>query len=152
MNKIVIAIAVTILSSFLGLFILPQQVETTRWVQVETPEDIVWKEISDPLNWNQWQPWADGESGEVPWDGGVVSVTKVDAEIKKISFDVVPQKGRGELYLEKVPEGLWIRCYYTYSVDYAPWSRLQGWMRRSDVALKIDAGLEKLQQTLVEKP
>ena len=51
MNKIVIAIAVTILSTFLGLFILPRQVETTRWVQVDVPEDVVWTEISEVQNW-----------------------------------------------------------------------------------------------------
>lgn len=151
MNKIVIAIAVTILSTFLGLFILPRQVETTRWVQVDVPEDVVWTEISEVQNWKKWQPWT-GSDEAVPWDTGTVSVTKVDPEIKKISFDVVPDIGRGELYLEKIPEGLWIRCYYTYTVEYAPWSRLQGWMRRSEVALKIDTGLEALQQLLVEKP
>ena len=151
MNKIVIAIAITILSSFLGLFILPRQVETTRWVQVETPEDVVWAEISDVQKWKSWQPWADSTEG-IPWDQGTVSVTKIDTDIKKVSFDVEPDIGRGELYLEKIPEGLWIRCYYTYTVEYAPWARLQGWMRRSEVALKIDSGLEDLQQLLVEKP
>ena len=151
MNKIVIAIAITILSSFLGLFILPRQVETTRWVQVETSEDVVWAEISEVEKWKNWQPWS-GSSDGIPWDGGTVSVTKIDTSIKKVSFDVEPDIGRGELYLEKIPEGLWIRCYYTYTVEYAPWARLQGWMRRSEVALKIDSGLEDLQQLLVEKP
>ena len=156
MNKIIVAIAVTIFSAFLGLFILPRKVETTRWVKVDTEESVVWTEISDAKKWNQWQPWAsDVNSTSIPWDGGEVSNIQVIDDparaVKEVTFDVAPV-GKGRLYLEKVPEGLWIRCEYIYEAPYSPIQRLEGWMHRSEVALKIDSGLEKLEQLLKEKP
>ena len=149
MNKIVIAIAVTILSAFMGLFILPQKVETIRWVQVDIPEDVVWTKISDANQWHQWQPWASSDSSNtIPWDGGVLTVSKVDTELKSVGFEVPDNNGEGALYLEKKPEGLWIRCRYAFQADYAPIARLQGWMHRSEVALKLDEGLVALKQQL----
>ena len=149
MNKIVIAIAVTILSTFMGLFILPQTVETIRWVQVDLPEEVVWAEVSDSTRWNRWQPWASKDSDSViQWDGGVATVTKVDAELQSVDFDVPENNGEGTLYLEKKPEGLWIRCRYAFQAEYAPIARLQAWMHRSEVALKLDDGLLKLKQQL----
>ena len=152
MNKIVIAIAVTILSTFMGLFILPQTVETIRWVQVDIPEDVVWAEVSDHTRWNQWQPWAvDTSSSPIPWDGGTLTVSKVDSELQSVDFEVVDNQGEGALYLEKKPEGLWIRCRYAFQAEYAPIARLQGWMHRSEVALKLDDGLMKLKQRLEQQ-
>ena len=56
MNKIVLAIVAVLLSVYLGLFILPREVETTRWVKVDVPQEIVWKEVSNVQAWNTWQP------------------------------------------------------------------------------------------------
>ena len=39
MNKIVLAIVAVLLSAYLGLFILPREVETTRWVKVDVPQE-----------------------------------------------------------------------------------------------------------------
>lgn len=152
MNKIVIAIAVTILSTFMGLFILPQTVETIRWVQVDLPEDVVWAKVSDHTQWNQWQPWAvEPSASPIPWDGATLTVSKVDSELKSVDFEVPDKQGEGSLYLEKKPEGLWIRCRYAFQAEYAPIARLQGWMHRSEVALKLDDGLVKLKQQLEQK-
>ena len=134
---------------FYGIVYSPTEVETIRWVQVDLPEDTVWSEVSDPTRWNRWQPWASDESSTViQWDGGVATVTKVDAELKSVDFDVPESNGEGSLYLEKKPEGLWIRCRYAFQAEYAPIARLQGWMHRSEVALKLDDGLLKLKQQL----
>ena len=152
MNKIVVAIAVVILSAFLGLFILPRKVETTRWVKVDIPQEVVWAEVSNTKRWNTWQPWAtDASATEIPWDGGVLSdITVVDdgeTGVKEVRFTVDPN-AEGRVYLEKVPEGLWVRCEYIYQAPYAPIARLQGWFHRSEVALKLDDGLLKLQKKL----
>ena len=159
MNKIVVAIAVVILSAFLGLFILPRKVETIRWVKVDVPQEVVWKEVSNTKNWNTWQPWAIDDSAiEIPWDDGVLSnLTVVDdgeTGVKEVRFTVEPN-AEGRVYLEKVPEGLWVRCEYIYQAPYAPIARLQAWFHRSEVALKLDDGLLELQkklQKIQEKP
>ena len=152
MNKIVVAIAVTLLSAYLGLFILPRKVETTRWVKVDVPQDVVWTEVSNIAAWNTWQPWAESTSGDtIPWDGSVVSNVEVvnDAStgVQEVRFEVEPN-AEGRLYLEKIPDGLWIRCEYIFEAPYAPIGRLQAWFHRSEIALNLDKGLETLQVKL----
>lgn len=152
MNKIVLAIAGVILSAFFGLFILPRDVETTRWVQVDVPQEMVWQEVSDTKAWNTWQPWATANSGDViPWDDGVISSIEVvnDAStgVQEVRFKVEPN-AEGRLYLEKIPDGLWIRCEYIFEAPYEPIGRLQAWFHRSEIALNLDAGLEELQRKL----
>ncbi len=152
MNKIVVAIAVTILSAFLGLFILPRKVETTRWVKVDTPQEVVWQDVSNLKTWNTWQPWAtDANATDIAWDGGVLSnvevVNDTETGVQEVRFTVEPN-AEGRLYLEKVPEGLSVRCEYIFEAPYAPIGRLQGWFHRSEVALQLDQGLETLQKRL----
>ncbi len=152
MNKIVVAIAVMIVSAFLGLFILPREVETTRWVKVDAEIEAVWTEVSNTKKWNSWQPWATSPTDAIiSWDGGEVSNIQVvndeSTGVKEVRFDVEPN-AKGRLYLEKVPEGLWVRCEYTYEAPYAPIGRLQAWFHRSEIALNLDKGLEELQRRL----
>ncbi len=152
MNKIVVAIAVMIVSAFLGLFILPREVETTRWVKVDAEIETVWTEVSNTQNWNSWQPWATSPTDTaISWDGGEVSNIQVVNDeatgVKEVQFDVEPN-AKGRLYLEKVPEGLWVRCEYIYEAPYAPIGRLQAWFHRSEIALNLDQGLEELQRRL----
>lgn len=152
MNKIVVAIAVMIVSAFLGLFILPREVETTRWVKVDAEIETVWTEVSNTKNWNSWQPWATSPTdATISWDGGEVSNIQVvndeSTGVKEVRFDVEPN-AKGRLYLEKVPEGLWVRCEYIYEAPYAPIGRLQAWFHRSEIALNLDKGLEELQRRL----
>ena len=154
MTKIKTLIVMTVCSCFLGLFILPQEVSTTRWVEVHVSAEQAWREISATDNWPTWAPWSKGDkiSAAIPWDDGVLSFREIDAENQTVFFDVLQRKsgakGQGKLYVEKVPEGVWIRCQYEYEVDYAPWNRLSGWLHRGDVALLLDDGLMKLQQKL----
>ena len=152
MNKIILAIVAVLLSAYLGLFILPRKVETTRWVKVDVPEEIVWKEVSDVKAWNTWQPWATSEAAEpIPWDDGVVSninvVNDKSTGVKEVQFDVEPN-AQGRLYLEKIPDGLWVRCEYIFEAPYAPVGRLTAWFHRSEIALNLDTGLEALQRKL----
>jgi len=152
MNKVVLAIAGVFLSAFFGLFILPRDVETTRWVQVEVPQELVWQEVSNTKTWNTWQPWASAHSGDViPWDDGVVSnievVNDTSTGVQEVRFKVEPN-AEGRLYLEKIPDGLWVRCEYIFEAPYEPFGRLQAWFHRSEVALKLDSGLEELQRKL----
>ena len=107
MNKIILAIVAVLLSAYLGLFILPRKVETTRWVKVDVPEEVVWKEVSDVKAWNTWQPWATTEASDsIPWDDGVVSniniVNDDSTGVKEIQFDVEPN-AQGLLQLRAFP-------------------------------------------------
>ena len=152
MNKIVLAIVAVLLSVYLGLFILPREVETTRWVKVDVPQEIVWNEVSNVKAWNTWQPWATSIQPEpIPWDQGEVGNIKVindeSTGVQEIRFDVAPN-GEGRLYLEKIPDGLWVRCEYIFEAPYSPFGRLQAWFHRSEIALSLDSGLEELQRKL----
>ena len=157
MKKILLAIVFTVFSAFLGLFVLPREVSTTRWVMSTQPEEVVWKEISDVSQWNAWQPWATSPTDKIiPWDDGTVNVTEINEKDKFISFEVNASTDsdttdkKGKLYIEKIPEGLWIRCQYSYTVAYNPIARLQGWMKRGTLALELDKGLLVLQEKITK--
>ena len=102
--------------------------------------------------WNTWQPWATSEQAEpIPWDDGVVSNIKIvnddSTGVQEVRFAVEPN-AEGRLYLEKIPDGLWVRCEYIFEAPYAPFGRLQAWFHRSEIALNLDSGLEELQRKL----
>ena len=88
MKKILYVIIATLISAFVGLFVLPQQVETIRWQGVDTTEDLLWSQVSDLSQWNSWQPWeSDGDT--VQWNGGTVLLSSVDPEKRTVEFLVV---------------------------------------------------------------
>lgn len=151
MKKIVAIIIVTIISAFLGLFILPLEVETTRWITIERPKEDVWQEISD-----QNYTWGWGATKE-DW---IESDTQFQiSDIKNDDFEILftvtnasrEQVGAGKVYLEKIPEGLWLRCKYTYTADYSPINRLQDWLRRGELAIQIDKALLRIKTDLEQK-
>ena len=80
MKKILYSIVATVISAFFGLFILPLDVETHRWEQIDVPREVLWVQISDLDKWNSWQPWADANQADVIWDGGKVLITTLDQE------------------------------------------------------------------------
>lgn len=153
MKKISIIIVITIISGFLGLFILPLKVETTRWVTVE---DMGWEELFSILQDNSTQPqfwnWDGQESANsIVWveSGTTFQITEEDKEDKELLFSIRDAKeeiGNGRIYLEEIPQGLWLRCYYTYQADYSPFSRFQDWIRRGEIALDIDKALLRIKE------
>lgn len=152
MKKIVGIIIMTIFSAFLGLFVLPLEVETTRWITVERSTKHVWKEISD-----QNYSWSWGASKDA-WieDNTYFYISEVKNEDFELHFrvknDAQEEIGSGKVYLENIPEGLWLRCKYVYVADYAPIGRLQDWLRRGELAIQIDKALLRMKTNLEQKP
>ena len=151
MKKIISIIIMTLISAFLGLFILPLEVETLRWITVESSKQDVWKEISqEDYSWS----WGGTKNLWVEGDA-TFEVT----ELKEADFEVLfivrnkerQEVGSGKVYLEKIPEGLWLRCEYIYAADYAPFSRLQDWLHRGEVAIKLDKALKRMKIDLEKK-
>ena len=151
MKKIVGIIIATIISAFLGLFILPLEVETTRWITVERPEQEVWKEISHAdYSW----VWGTSKNAWIE-ESTQFQIDEIKDEDFEIFFTVRNDKqeeiGAGKVYLEKIPEGLWLRCKYVYAADYAPIARLQDWLRRGELAIQIDKALLRMKTDLERK-
>jgi hypothetical protein len=151
MKKIIGIIILTLISAFLGLFILPLEVETLRWITVESSKQDVWKEISqEDYSWS----WGGTKNLWVEGDA-TFEVT----ELKEDDFEVIfivrnkerQEVGSGKVYLEKIPEGLWLRCEYIYAADYAPFARLQDWLHRGEVAIKLDKALKRMKIDLEKK-
>jgi hypothetical protein len=149
MKKIVYVVIATIISAFFGLFILPRTVETMRWIELDVSEEKIWSEISQLEQWNSWQPWGEeSQKGEVAWYGGTVSISKLDKENLTVHFQVDHKDGEGLLSIEKMPDGLWLGCSYSFQTNYAPWSRLNDWLDRGELALNIDRSLKKIKKKL----
>ena len=151
MKKIIAIIIATIISGFLGLFILPLEVETTRWITIERPKQDVWDDISHKdYSWN----WGTSKDSWVE-DGTSFQVKDVKNEDFEILFavknDNQEEIGSGKVYLEKIPEGLWLRCKYVYMANYAPVSRLQDWLHRGKIAVQIDKALLRVKTELEQK-
>ena len=152
MKKIVYVIVATIISAFLGLFILPKKVETKRWIEIDASEEQIWAEVSQLQQWNAWQPWGDSESEkQVIWYGGTVSISELDKENLTVHFVVDKDDGEGNFTIEQMPDGLWLGCYYSFQADYLPWGRLMDWLDRGNLALNIDSALQKIKKNLESK-
>lgn len=152
MKKIIAIIIVTLISAFLGLFILPLEVETLRWITVETSKQDVWNKISQ-----EDYSWSWGGSKTLWVEGNATfEVTERNEDDFEILFIVrnkeLQEIGSGKVYLEKIPEGLWLRCEYIYTADYAPFARLQDWLHRGEVAIKLDEALLRMKTDLENKP
>jgi len=152
MKKIAILCLAGLLSLFFGLFILPLDVETTRWITLSRPEEAVWTSLNDPnFIWR----WSEGNTTEtIRWidNRSSFEVTEVKAEEKEIFFVVKDESqqeiGDGKIFLENIPLGLWLRCEYSYPAEYSPFARLGDWLRRGDIAIQIDKGLLRMKEQL----
>jgi hypothetical protein len=150
MKKLFYTVILTLVSAFVGLFILPLKVETQRWIQINAPEENIWAEIE---NVQKWQSWTSGtmNKSQLEWLGGSVSISSVDKKNKSVEFTVNNKDGQGKLELQEMPEGLWLSCYYSFQAEYAPWNRLIDWLGRGALALEIDDSLQKIKNNLESK-
>ena len=151
MRKIIYIVIYTIISAFLGLFILPQKVETKRWIQLtDIPEDKLWNEISQDEQWPDWIASADS-GNSMMWLGGTVKIGDVDEKSKTVRFEIDKDSGEGIFTIEQMPDGQWLSCYYSFQAEYLPWARLLDWMGRGELALEIDDSLQKIKKNLESK-
>ena len=149
MKKIIYLIITTVISAFLGIFILPIEVETKRWVEIDSSEEKIWSEISQVEHWENWQIW-DDKNGDnsTKWYSGKLALSDVDKESRIVHFTVDNKGGQGTLAIEKVPDGVWLGCTYSFQARYMPWDRLSDWLKRGELALDIDKALQKIKKNL----
>ena len=148
MKKIIYLIITTVISAFFGIFILPVEVETKRWVEIDSSEEKIWQEISQVERWESWQPWETKSGDTDKWYGGTVTLSEADQENLTVRFTVDNKVGQGTFVIEKVPDGVWLGCTYSFQARYMPWGRLSDWLKRGELALDIDKALQKIKKNL----
>ena len=80
MSRVHLGVVVAFLiSGFMGLFILPQEIETTRWIIIDSAPKQAWPIVSRIENWQIWDPWKQsGSANGHNWNyGGVVTLESV---------------------------------------------------------------------------
>lgn len=151
MSRIQIMLAVLLgigVSVLLGVFILPRDVKSTRWMEVNASSDVVWGHIYPLESWSKWNIWS-GETvsdSQSFWKGQQVQITEVDLEKKQIRYVVVGQEASGLIALDEQPDQLWVQWEHEFTAGYAPWVRLSDWASRSDLALQLDESLKSLRK------
>jgi hypothetical protein len=147
--QIVLAVAVGLFVSVtLGIFILPREVKSTRWMEVDASAEVVWEHIYPMKSWTAWNIWS-GESiseSQPFWRDQQVQITEVDMEKRIIHYVVVGESAKGLIALDQQPDQLWIQWEHEFEAGYAPWERLSDWASRSDLALQLDQSLKSLRQ------
>ena len=154
MKVLLIGIVASLFSLFLGLFILPQEVELIRFVDIQAQPEEVWSSISTVKAWDSWEPYnkkADGDSR--PWSEGVLTIVSVDPDKQEIRYEVSANEAKGDLSLALKPadEGVILRWHHSYKGGYLPWERVENWFSRAELALKFDEGLNQLRANLEKK-
>jgi hypothetical protein len=139
-------IILIVCSLLLGLFILPREIKSTRWMEVNAPSEVVWEKLYPIASWSEWNTWSgEGDDSSQPfWNSQNVTLTDVDIENKRIVYEVVGQKASGSIKLDQQPDQLWVQWEHEFEADYSPWSRLIDWSSRSGLALELDAALKSL--------
>ena len=149
-TQIILSICVgLVIAVFLGVFILPRDVKSTRWMEVDAPPEVVWSQVYPMASWSTWNIWAgEGQDGTQPfWRGQAVQITEVDLEKKVIRYSVVGQKASGLIALDQQPDQLWIQWEHEFEAGYMPWTRLSDWAARSELALQLDESLKSIRKT-----
>lgn len=154
MKGILIGIVSVLFSLFLGLFILPQEVELIRFVDIQAQPEEVWSSISTVAAWDSWEPYKKKANGDSrPWREGALTIVSVDPDKQEIRYEVNANDAKGDLSLAMKPanEGVILRWHHSYKGGYLPWERVQNWFSRADLALKFDEGLNQLRINLEKK-
>lgn len=154
MKLFLIGIVASLFALFLGLFILPQEVELIRFMDIQARPEAVWSSISTVEAWDSWEPYQKKASGNArPWSDGVLTITSVDPDKQEIRYVVSTKEAKGDLSLALKPanEGVIVRWHHSYKGGYWPWERVENWFSRADLALKFDEGLYKLRSNLESK-
>ena len=116
MSRVHLGVVIAFLiSGFMGLFILPQEIETTRWIIIDSTPKQAWPIVSRLENWQIWDPWkqsgsADGHN----WNyGGVVALDTVSQSEYVPNIDGMVDVFGGEF---KADVGIWSPSSYKDSL------------------------------------
>ena len=137
-----------LVSVVLGVFILPRDVKSTRWMEVDASSEVVWSQVYPMASWSAWNIWGkEGVAESQPfWRGQALQITEVDLEKKVVKYSVVGQNASGLIALDQQPDQLWIQWEHEYEAGYMPWARLSDWAARSELALELDQALKSIRQ------
>ena len=95
-----ISIIASLFSLFLGLFILPQEIELIRFVDIEAQPEDVWSSIATVKAWDSWDPYKMKASGDSrPWREGILTIVSVDPDKQEIRYEVSSKEAKGDLSL-----------------------------------------------------
>lgn len=154
MKPIVIFLCASFFALFLGLFMLPQQVEMIRFIDIKARPEKVWMNIATVKGWDSWDPYKkNSQQNTRPWKEGDLTITAVDADKQEIKYTISINDGEGDISLGLKPanEGTVVRWRHSYVGGYWPWERVPNWLNRGKFALELQDGLEKLKQISEEK-
>ena len=129
--QVLAAVCIGILiATVLGIFILPREVKSTRWMEVDAPESVVWSQVYPMKSWSAWNIWGNSgvDESQAFWRGQSVQIAS------------------GLIALDQQPDQLWIQWEHEYEAGYMPLARLTDWAARSELALQLDQALKSIRQ------
>ena len=139
---------VGLVAFFFGVFILPQEIQIIRWMEIDAPQERVWGAVSTVESWDQWDPWGSvAQNGKRLWkDGEQLSFSDVDQNRQRIRYKLDKDSASGTVFLDPKPgnQGVWVKWEHKYTCGYSPVERLKHWLNRGQLALQLDEGLKKL--------
>ena len=153
--------------TIIGLFI-PSSVKISRGVIINADISLLYKELSDVKNWNQWLPWITSDSGAIVqlsavtnqpgsffrWQGvkyksaGTITIKEINQDeilllhqIKDMNDAMGGFRVRRTGANSEVTEVLW---YMEYKLRWYPWERFYGIFLDRIIGPAFDKGLEQL--------
>lgn len=153
--------------TIIGLFI-PSSVKISRGVIINADSSLLYKELSDVKNWNQWLPWITSDSGAIVqlsavtnqpgsffrWQGvkyksaGTITIKEINQDeilllhqIKDMNDAMGGFRVRRTGANSEVTEVLW---YMEYKLRWYPWERFYGIFLDRIIGPTFDKGLEQL--------
>ncbi|MAA78882.1 MAG: hypothetical protein CL916_06445 [Deltaproteobacteria bacterium] len=154
MKIFIVGTFASLFSLLLGLFILPQEVELIRFMDIQAQPEVVWSSIATVEAWDAWEPYKKKASGNTrPWSEGMLTIVSVDPDKQEIRYEIDANEAKGDLSLALKPanEGVIVRWHHRYKGGYWPWERVDNWFSRAELALKFDEGLHQLRINLEKK-
>lgn len=160
--------------TIIGLFI-PSSVKISRGIIINADSSLLYQELSDVKNWNQWLPWITADSGAIVqlspvtnqpgsffrWEGvkyksaGTITIKEINQgevlllhELKDMNDAEGGFRIRSTGVKGEVTEVLW---YMEYKLRWYPWERFYGIFVDHIIGPALDKGLEQLKDYAEQK-
>jgi len=151
-----------LLVTIISLFI-PSHVRISRAVQINTSQQSVMRQISDPVNWKNWYPSAD--SANFFYENGFVKglildqvrhqyVVITDIKENEVTGAYVLPRRRVKTGWQITPAigaaSVTVQWYMDFHLHWYPWEKFSSFMFERIYGPQIQQGLDNL-KTLLEK-
>ena len=135
----------------MGLFILPTEVENSRWLKVEGDFETIWSHVSTADGWEKWNSNEQALKDEGWLSGGKIKVSDSNPKKWTVQYVIEDALDSGTLQLQPLPEdkGAWVKWNHISKTGYSPMVRLKHLSKKQKGALSMDRALKRL-STLIQ--